>query len=235
MKKTFTFIPLGIGISASIIYVFNIIQFRIINNSATLFQILSNLKIYLYIAIAGFVTYFFVRLLTVVSEKNKYAKEDNIKDKKDEVITDNSYEPFEAAKNLNFDTQNVSNNTVNTYVPNYDYVPMYHSVEKENKVIKEEKVTIQESDDINKIVVNGDKYCQNCGEKIYETDNFCSNCGFLQKKVHEKNNAILKAIINVLEIVILLLIIYFSLNMLFEYKEKLDPNFESPFRVGMTK
>ena len=63
MKKTLTFIPLGIGISAAIIYVFNVIQFRVINNSATLLQILSNLKIYLYVAIAGFVCYFLIRVL----------------------------------------------------------------------------------------------------------------------------------------------------------------------------
>ena len=47
MKKILTFIPLGVGISAAIIYIFNVIQFRVINNSITLLQILSNLKIYL--------------------------------------------------------------------------------------------------------------------------------------------------------------------------------------------
>ena len=48
-------------------------------------------------------------------------------------------------------------------------------------------------------------------------------------------NPLIKSIINVLEIVILILIIYFSLNMLFDYKEKIDPNFKSPFKVSMTK
>ena len=49
MKKTLTFIPLGIGISSAIIYILNIINFRIINDSISMFKILYNLIIYLYL------------------------------------------------------------------------------------------------------------------------------------------------------------------------------------------
>ena len=58
MKKLLTFIPLGIGISSAIIYVINVINYKMINNSLATMQILSNLRIYLYISIAGFLFYF---------------------------------------------------------------------------------------------------------------------------------------------------------------------------------
>ena len=71
MKKILTFIPLGVGISAAIIYIFNVIQFRVINNSITLLQILSNLKIYLYVSITGFILYFLIRIIDILSAKGK--------------------------------------------------------------------------------------------------------------------------------------------------------------------
>lgn len=239
MKKTLTFIPLGIGISASIIYIFNVIQFRIINNSVALFQILSNLRIYLYVSIAGFICYFLVKILTMANNKNKVIEIDN-KNGVNDVISDNTYEPFEEVENSN---TNISYNTANSYVPNYDYVPMYQKEPKKTDIIEDEQVnvnninkeSIAESSDINKVIINGNKYCFKCGEKIYNTDNFCSHCGTFQGKNKESLNPVLKNIINVLEIVILLLIIYFSLNMLFEYKESKDSNFKSPFKVSMTK
>ena len=40
MKKILTFIPLGVGISAAIIYILNIIQFKIINNGTALLVII---------------------------------------------------------------------------------------------------------------------------------------------------------------------------------------------------
>ena len=58
MKKILTFIPLGVGISAAIIYILNIINFRIINNSTSMLKILYNLRIYLYVSIFGFIIYF---------------------------------------------------------------------------------------------------------------------------------------------------------------------------------
>lgn len=232
MKKTLTFIPLGIGISATIIYIFNIIQFRVINNSASLFQILSNLKIYLYIAIAGFVSYFLIMFLTLLERKNKSKNINETENK--ELIIEDAYEPLEETSNYSIEDIKKDN----VYMPNYDYVPMYQ--EEQKKIIEEpiKKVTkevVLESDDINKVVINGNKYCFNCGEKIYDTDNFCSHCGKYQSNDKKHINPILKNIINVLEIVILFLIIYFLLNMLFDYKESIDPSFKSPFKVSMTK
>lgn len=182
MRKLLTFIPLGIGISAAIIYVFNIIQFRVINNSATLIQILSNLKIYLYISIAGFLTYFFVKLILLLNDKKDY-----------EVTYDDDEED-----------------------------------------IKELHATMTEPI-VKKVIIKGDKYCTNCGENIFDTDIYCKSCGTYQKDKKTGISKLIRNIINIIEIVILILVLYFSVNMLFEYKEKQDPNFKSPLKIDMVK
>lgn len=253
MKKILTFIPLGVGISAAIIYILNIIQFKIINNGTALLQILSSLKIYLFISIGGFGLYFFIKVLDLLINKNKVENED---------FSSNEYEPFENnnAKALsnentlnninnvndfnNVNTLNNQNNS-NSYVPNYDYVPMYHAEEKQDN-IKEIKIDKKDKDiDLGPLYNSEEnnvdkednfascKYCTFCGNKINAYDLYCSHCGNRQDK--KKMSPLLKNIINVLEIVILLLIIYFSLNMLFDYKESRDPSFKSPFKVSMTK
>ena len=253
MKKILTFIPLGVGISAAIIYILNIIQFKIINNGTALLQILSSLKIYLFISIGGFGLYFFIKVLDLLINKNKVENED---------FSSNEYEPFENnnAKALSNENtlQNINNvndfnnvntlnnqNNSNSYVPNYDYVPMYHAEEKQDN-IKEIKLDKEDEDSDLGPLYNSEennvdkednfascKYCTFCGNKINAYDLYCSHCGNRQDK--KKMSPLLKNIINVLEIVILLLIIYFSLNMLFDYKESRDPSFKSPFKVSMTK
>lgn len=248
MKKILTFIPLGVGISAAIIYILNVIQFKIINNGTALLQILMTLKIYLFISIGGFALYFFIKVLDSLTNKNKEEQEDFIS---------NEYEPFEnnnfissenTLNNVNdFNNVNTLNNqnNVNSYVPNYDYVPMYHAEEKQDN-IKEIKIDKKDKDiDLGPLYNNEEnnvdeednftscKYCTFCGNKINAYDLYCSHCGNRQDK--KKMSPLLKNIINVLEIVILLLIIYFSLNMLFDYKESRDPSFKSPFKVSMTK
>lgn len=254
MKKILTFIPLGVGISAAIIYILNIIQFKIINNGTALLQILSSLKIYLFISIGGFGLYFFIKVLDLLINKNKVENED---------FSSNEYEPFENNNNAkalsnentlnninnvndfnNVNTLNNQNNS-NSYVPNYDYVPMYHAEEKQDN-IKEIKLDKEDEDiDLGPLYNSEEnnvdkednfascKYCTFCGNKINAYDLYCSHCGNRQDK--KKMSPLLKNIINVLEIVILLLIIYFSLNMLFDYKESHDPSFKSPFKVSMTK
>ena len=99
-----------------------------------------------------------------------------------------------------------------------DLGPLYNN--EENNVDKEDNFT-------------SCKYCTFCGNKINAYDLYCSHCGNRQDK--KKMSPLLKNVINVLEIVILILIIYFSLNMLFDYKESRDPSFKSPFKVSMTK
>ena len=104
MKKILTFIPLGVGISAAIIYILNIIQFKIINNGTALLQILSSLKIYLFISIGGFGLYFFIKVLDLLINKNKVENED---------FSSNEYEPFENNNNAkalsNENTLNIIN------------------------------------------------------------------------------------------------------------------------------
>lgn len=238
MKKLLTFLPLGIGISAAIIYVFNVIQFRVINNSATLFQILSNLKIYLYISIGGFICYFLVKVLVILNERNRIIGIQSNNTEVNKTMIEDAYEPFE---NIVKEDSKESVNEVDKidlYSSNYDD----EKISFEDTMIIETPVTDKNSNDtiseikeVNQVIINEDKYCFNCGEKISNYDRFCSCCGASQEREKKRVNPMFKNLINILEIVILLLIIYFSLNMLFDYKESKDPNFKSPFKVSMTK
>lgn len=178
MKKLLTFIPLAIGIGAGIIYLFNVINFRIINDATSMSLILSNLKNYLYISIAGFLTYFFIRLL--------FALETN----KKTVITEEKV------------------------------------IIKETPVIKTE---------VKEVVLIGNKYCSNCGEKIFDTDTYCKACGTYQKDVKSGISKTLRKIINILQTILLILILVFVVVMIFDYKESKDPNFKSPFNISVTK
>lgn len=251
MKKILTFIPLGVGISAAIIYILNVIQFKIINNGTTLLQILMTLKIYLFISIGGFALYFFIKVLDSLTNKNKEEQEDFISNEYEPFENNNSISSENTLSNINnvndFNNVNTLNNqnNSNSYVPNYDYVPMYHAEEKQDN-IKEIKLDKEDKDiDLGPLYNSKEnnvdkednftscKYCTFCGNKINAYDLYCSHCGNRQDK--KKMSPLLKNIINVLEIVILLLIIYFSLNMLFDYKESRDPSFKSPFKVSMTK
>lgn len=251
MKKILTFIPLGVGISAAIIYILNVIQFKMINNGTTLLQILMTLKIYLFISIGGFALYFFIKVLDSLTNKNKEEQEDFISNEYEPFENNNSISSENTLSNINnvkdFNNVNTLNNlnNVNSYVPNYDYVPMYHAEEKQDN-IKEIKIDKKDKDiDLGPLYNNEEnnvdkednftscKYCTFCGNKINAYDLYCSHCGNRQDK--KKMSPLLKNIINVLEIVILILIIYFSLNMLFDYKESCDPSFKSPFKVSMTK
>ena len=251
MKKILTFIPLGVGISAAIIYILNVIQFKIINNGTALLQILMTLKIYLFISIGGFALYFFIKVLDSLTNKNKEEQEDFISNEYEPFENNNSMSSENTLSNINnvndFNNVNTLNNqnNVNSYVPNYDYVPMYHAEEKQDN-IKEIKIDKKDKDiDLGPLYNSEEnnvdkednfascKYCIFCGNKINAYDLYCSHCGNRQDK--KNMSPLLKNIINVLEIVILLLIIYFSLNMLFDYKESRDPSFKSPFKVSMTK
>lgn len=195
LKKTLTFIPLGIAISAAIIYLLNVFNYRVTNNSLTTLQILSNLRVYLYISVSFFVLYFLIKVLfTLTNKKNNEIKTE-----------EQAYKPFEIKK----EERQINNEEV---IPEVKAKP----------IIKE-------------VIITGNKYCSNCGEKIFDTDTYCKNCGSYQKDKKSGLNPVLKNVINVLEIVILILVLYFLINLLFEYKERNDPNFKSPFNVSMTK
>lgn len=235
MKKVLTFIPLGIGISAAIIYVFNILSFRAINNTIAMNQILLNLRLYLYVSIVGFLVYGLIKIINIFSIKKKNNINYVEKAEEPKIVQENKVED-------------------NTYVPNYDYVPLYKpennndeyiSVKKDDNIIslemnnkKEidayEPLEIREKEEIKVSLFK--KYCTNCGNEIDNSnDSYCAYCGESLKEKKKGINPFIKNVINVLEIVILILIIYFSLNMLFNYKEKIDSNFKSPFKVQMTK
>jgi len=171
MKKIITFIPLGISISAIILYVLNMINFEYINDSIVLFQIVNNLKIYLYIAIGSFILHLLIKYV-LLREKKEI-----------EEVVEKSNEP---------------------------------------------KVIIKE------VLIIGNKKCTKCGEKIFDKDIYCKKCGTKQN-INKTQKSIMNKVVNILEIVVLILILYFGLNMLFEYKESIDSNFNSPFKISLTK
>ena len=130
----------------------------------------------------------------------------------------------------NANTSTVNNS--NIYIPNYDYVPLYNKEKsnENNNSSKEEKEEI-----VDESAVKSSEYCIKCGSKILNTDKYCYNCGTFQDRSKKMVNPIIKKIINIIEILILILIVYFSLNILFNYKEKVDNNFKSPFKINMTR
>ena len=245
MKKLLTFIPLGIGISSAIIYVFNVISFKAINNTIAMSNILYNLKAYLYISVAGFVLYGLIKLIFFINERNTSNNIScDVADKKEEVIKEDETEENKIEK------ESIEDNTIKNlnevYTPNYDYVPLYKKEDKFNNDIPAyEPFEVEDNLNKNNSVVKTEvkneekvsvfkKYCTNCGALIDGHDKYCGSCGY-DLYNQKKKNTVLSNILNVLEIVILILIIYFSLNMLFSYKEKTDPNFESPFNIKMTE
>lgn len=213
MKKNLSFIPLGVGISAAIIYLFNVFRFRIISNSTTLLQILSSLKIYLYISIGGFIFYFLIKLLDIFKNNND----------KEEVNNNSTYKSlsssqlYKSVKSSTYPKQDL-------YEANYDYVPLYN----ENNYDKKQNINQEIKQNTNII------YCSTCGEQVLDSDMYCKRCG-ISLKNNKSKNTLFKKIINLLEIIILILILYFLLNMLFDYKEKHDSNFKSPFNISITK
>ena len=188
MKRLLRFLPLGLGISAAIIYIMNVIQFKAINNSVATLQILIRLRTYLYISIFGFAVYFIIRFIEALKYKNHTVVEVN-----DEVIE----EP----------------------------------VKEVVKVVEKPIVRTE----IKEVIVTGNKYCDNCGEKIFDTDNYCRRCGIYQKNKKSGKSSLFNKVVYVLKIVILILILYFLLIMLFNFKEKQDPNFKSPFKIEVIK
>lgn len=243
MKKILTFIPLGIGISATIIYIINILRFRVIGSGATMMQILASLKIYLYVAIGGFAGYFFIRLLVMINDKHKFIEvtdEVNENDEKnaDEYQSNVSYNTvYNQPPVTRYDYNQAyeyNPNTPNMYDANNFNTNGYHSFNV-NETTYNHQTAAFTSSQTNEELEKSEKYCFKCGSKINADDVYCSTCGTPQKRDKQKLSPFLKSVINVLEIVILLLIIYFSLNMLFDYKESKDSSFKSPFKVRVMK
>ena len=184
LKRILRFLPLGLGISAAIIYIMNVIQFKAINNSVAMLQILIRLRTYLYISIFGFALYFIIRFIETMKYKN----------------------------NVVVETEEVSEESVVKVAP--------------KPIVKTE---------IKEVIITGNKYCDNCGEKIFDTDNYCRRCGIYQKDKKSGKSSLFNKVIYILKIVILILILYFLVVMLFNFKEKQDPTFKSPFKIEVIK
>lgn len=207
MKKMLTFVPLAIGISAALIYIFNVIQFKMIGSAITILEALTKLRLYLYVAIAGFVIYFIIKIIWVIISRRKIEKEKSL---------DYDYE-YESPIDIKEETNKETSEVYNAFEPIYNNEALVKKVE------------------LNQTKYIETKECCNCRKEINIEDQYCPKCGADQIKNEKIVSPFVKNVINILEIVILILITYFLLNMLFEFKEKQDPDFKSPFKVSMTK
>ena len=209
MKRILTFIPLGIGISSTIIYIFNIISFRTINNTVAMNQILSNLRIYLYIAIISFIIYGILKIIFFKSfKKNIVVKPKTVKEKPVVIKQEVKEEEKEEKKIIKQEEA-----MKEAYEP-FDTI---------NELNNEQKISIFKN------------YCFHCGKEVYNEDIYCRNCGYKLEKDKKRLSPFIKNVINVIEIVIMILIIYFIINVLLDYKHSINPSFKSPFNITMTK
>ncbi len=262
MKGFFKFIPLGIGISASVLYAYNIIAFKVINNSAALVQILTSLRSYLYVALIGFGIYFLLNIIDLLKvrkvvssydDDNDYEEPISYQEVRNENLYTNSslptydvgyetpfannssqevgYKPLYSGNvsqvyETGYETPSFNNNNINQYA-NYINEPKKETF---NKVITPQNLETKND------IIKGNIYCYNCGEAIYSSDKYCSYCGACQvTRKTRKNVPFLRKAISLIEFVILILLLYFLISMMFSYKESKDPNFESPFKISLTK
>lgn len=77
------------------------------------------------------------------------------------------------------------------------------------------------------------KYCNRCNSLIDIDSKYCKTCG--KEQIKNVFASIIRKIINFIEILILFILVVISVLLVFDYKEKTDPNFESPIKFNLTK
>lgn len=108
-------------------------------------------------------------------------------------------------------------------------------IDSNDEIVKEQVRLLSEEKVVEKEVIKEELiYCNSCGALISKGDTYCHSCGRTQT-IFRRKRSLLRIIINIIEIIIMLLLIYFLIVNLFDYKEKTDPNFESPFKTTWTK
>lgn len=252
MKKILTFIPLGVAISAAIIYVFNVISFKAINNTVAMAQILASLRIYLLVSIIAFIIYVLIKILFYINDrKNGVVYEKEIVEKP--VIKKQEKKVIFKTVEENIKQEPVIVNTVKKEdtenIISEDIIDFNKDIYDDNKVVVENKATIayepfetvKETNYVLREDIKEEKisifknYCPHCGKEVLKDDFYCRNCGHDLRIKNNRKKKFIRKIINVIEIVIMILIIYFVLNMIFDYKAKIEPNFKSPFKINVLK
>ncbi len=100
-------------------------------------------------------------------------------------------------------------------------------------VVIDEKLEDKIEDQVDMVLERKYKYCNRCNSLIDIDSKYCKTCG--KEQIKNKFISIIKKIINFIEILILFILVVISVLLVFDYKEKTDPKFESPIKFNLTK
>ena len=130
----------------------------------------------------------------------------------------------------------------------YAFIYLFEFLTRNKDVIKEEiieedynieDVVLDEAleekieDQVDMVLERKYKYCNRCNSLIDLDSKYCKTCG--KEQIKNAFMSIIKKIINIIEILILFILVVISVLLVFDYKEKTDPNFESPIKFNLTK
>lgn len=109
---------------------------------------------------------------------------------------------------------------------------------KEEVIQKEDTNLTEQIDDVveeqvDMVLERKYKYCNRCNSLIDIDSKYCKTCG--KEQIKNKFISIIRKIINFIEILILFILVIISVLLVFDYKEKTDPKFESPIKFNLTK
>ena len=75
--------------------------------------------------------------------------------------------------------------------------------------------------------------CKKCNQVVDTLDNYCKNCGNDLNIIIDKDK--IRNIINIIETVVLIFVLYLLVMFMFEYKSKIDPDFKVPIYLRLLK
>ena len=101
-----------------------------------------------------------------------------------------------------------------------------------NEIVKEQIDDLVE-EQVDMVLERKYKYCNRCNSLIDIDSKYCKTCG--KEQIKNVFVSIIRKIINFIEILILFILVIISVLLVFDYKEKTDPKFESPIKFNLTK
>ena len=101
-----------------------------------------------------------------------------------------------------------------------------------NEIVKEQIDDLVE-EQVDMVLERKYKYCNRCNSLIDIDSKYCKTCG--KEQIKNVFASIIRKIINFIEILILFILVIISVLLVFDYKEKTDPKFESPIKFNLTK
>ena len=106
-------------------------------------------------------------------------------------------------------------------------------IQKEDTNLTEEQIDDVVEEQVDMVLEKKYKYCNRCNSLIDIDSKYCKTCG--KEQIKNVFVSIIRKIINFIEILILFILVIISVLLVFDYKEKTDPKFESPIKFNLTK